>query len=71
MLRNRGCDAGLGVSEIWPDSVAFWKQYLFSFYWASSALSGASLVGNTTPKNNAELLFAVWCAHALLLPYKL
>jgi hypothetical protein len=54
--------SGLGVYELWPDSVGIWKQYVFSMYWTSSTLSCASLVGTATPKNPVEILFTIWYA---------
>lgn len=39
--------------------VPIMKQYIFSVYWMASTLSTASLVGFTTPKNEAELLFTI------------
>jgi hypothetical protein len=58
--------SGLGVFELWPDSVAVWKQYIFSIYWTSSTLSCASLVGSATPKNAVEIIFTIWYALSLL-----
>lgn len=36
-------------------------QYGYSFYWAASTLSTAGMIGYTTPKNQAEVLFSVIC----------
>lgn len=36
-------------------------QYAYSFYWAASTLSTAGMIGYTTPKNQAEVLFTVVC----------
>lgn len=36
-------------------------QYSYSFYWAASTLSTAGMIGYTTPKNQAEVLFSVIC----------
>lgn len=36
------------------------KQYLFTFYWASTTLSTAGHVGFTTPKNSIEILFVIF-----------
>jgi hypothetical protein len=44
------------------------KQYIFSLYWMASTLSTASLIGNTTPKNQAELLFTI-CAMVITLTF--
>lgn len=56
--------SGLGHASIWADAVAIGKQYLFSFYWSASTLSASALVGDTTPKNIAEVVVTVGCAAA-------
>jgi Ion transport protein len=54
--------SGLGVQDLWPNDVAIGKQYIMSFYWMASTLSTSSLVGQTTPKNQTEIIFTIWCA---------
>lgn len=54
--------SGLGHAQLWADEVPIGSQYLFSFYWVASTLSASALVGNTTPKNIAEVVFTVACA---------
>lgn len=39
--------------------VSILKQYAFTFYWATTTLSTAGLVGYTTPKNEAEIIFVI------------
>lgn len=61
--------SGLGEVNLWDDQVSITKQYIFSCYWASSTLSTASLVGETTPKNKAEILFTIWSMLTTLTVY--
>lgn len=61
--------AGLGEPHIWMDGVLISKQYIFSCYWAASTLSTASLVGNATPKNMAEIIFTIWSMLTTLTVY--
>lgn len=61
--------SGLGDQYIWSTNVPIQKQYILSCYWAASTLSTAALVGDTTPKNIAELLFTIWSMLTTLTVY--